>query len=185
MAEKLLDVLNHYLQEEGMDSAVFDADSQVPQGRLVVYLGRDQLERERILEITATEQMMPANVKASGTNEVETGFYRLEIRSRVPIETNFRAAADMASSLNFLNGMLELPGLFYDEVTNHVFYRYVQVMAGSEFNKTLLLAIVGMHRMVLDVFTDLLAKIGSGEMTYFELLEQIVKYTAPSLKKAA
>ena len=177
MVEKFLTTLSAILKKEGMDCSIFEESDEYPKARLLVYLGTDHRQRERTLEITADEQILPANFKDFETMQVESGLYRIQIQTLIPIDFHPQQAANMASAINFINGLLELPGLISDEVTNNVYYRNVQITASHDFNKTILIGIIGMHRMVLDVFTDMLQKIGDGEMTFLELLDEVVKFT--------
>lgn len=179
MIDEILIKLSTDLKKEHMDCVVFDADQEFTKPRLLVYLGNDDEKRERVLEITVDEQVLPSHFKDYTHMEVKEGIYRLQVQSIVPIEFVPKQAGDIASVINFLNGMLELPGFLSDEVENKVLYRTVQLIAQKELTTVILTGIVGMHRMVLDVFTSLLQKVGTGQMSYFEFLDEVVKYTTP------
>ena len=183
MSLQLLESIRKLMADEGMDCTIFDENENNPIPRLLLYLGQDNKHRDRNLEITADEQILPGNYENFENMKVESGFYRLQIQSEFPITFDSKHAADMASCVNYLNGMLELPCLIADEVNNKVFYRSVQLLSKQEARKELLTGIVGMHRMVLDIFVDLLERIGSGEMTYFQFLDEIVKYSTMEAKK--
>lgn len=175
MVEKLLETLGSMLKEEGMDCAILDTHNEIP--CLQVYLGEDHQGRERILEISADEQLVPASYKGIADMQVERGIYRIELRTHIPIDFQPEQASNMASAINFINGLLELPGFISNEVSNDVYYRTVQISSSQEFNKTVLIGLVGMHRMALDTFSGILEKIGTGEMTFLELLDEIVRHT--------
>lgn len=178
MAHDLLTTIQRYLSDEGLDCALLYEEGEEEDPKLLVYLGRDSKSRERVIEITADEQVMPAHFPDLLHMQVERGCYRLQIQSLIPLEFLPRHGAQMASAVNFLNGMLELPGLISDEVHNKVLYKTVQMLPAQDCHKTLLIGIVGMHRMVLDLFAPLLEAIGTGQTTYLELLDQIVQHTS-------
>lgn len=180
MTEILLTKIQAHLAKEGIDCAILHPEEEMPIPRLFVYLGVDHESRERTMEITVQEQILPKASHGRPSIEVESGFYRLQIQSLFPIRFEARYASNVASSINFINGMLELPGLFSDEVRDQVFYRTIQLLTKKDFDSTLLEGIVGMHRMVLDIFSDLLEKMATGTMTHFEFLEEIVKHTQPA-----
>lgn len=176
--EKLLAALERDLKDEGMDCAIFDIDEASPKSRLLVYLGNDEQGKEKAIEITADEQALPGKFKEYARMEVDESFYCIRIQSIVLSSFQPAQSAQMASVINFLNGMLELPGLWSDEVNHKVFYRNAQLISSQDFRKAVLIGLIGIHRMISDSFSVLLEKIGSGQMTYFEFLEEVVKITA-------
>lgn len=178
MIEDFLVTCSDHLKEEGLDCAIFDGDDNNPKPRLLVYLGNDEQGRERVMEIIADEQLLPTGLKDLEHAQVRSGIYRLQIQSNLPFEFQPQCAADIASTINYVNGMLELPGFWSDELNRRVFYRNVQLLGGGGFDKNILLGIVGMHQMVLELFGVLLEKVGSGETTYFAVLEDIVRYAS-------
>lgn len=182
MANKLLEKLKKQLLDEGMDCTIFEESDEIPAPKLVVYLGVDNKKREKILEVTAEEQILPANFKDFQHMQVQSSFYRLQIQSFFPIQYKPKSAANVASCINLINGLLELPGLISDEVNNKICYRCVQLVS-HDLDLALFIGIVGMHRMVQDIFIELLEKIGSGEMTYFEFIDEIAKYSTLQTKK--
>lgn len=177
MAGQILSKIQHYLVEEGMDCASFGEEEGQPADRLLVYLGADSKKRERIIEITADQQLVPGQFKDFANMKVEEGCYRIQVQTQFPISFHPDTAGQMASAINFLNGMLEMPGLISDEGSDKVFYRTVQLVAEEDYKKILLIGVVGMHRMVLDMFSGVLERIGSGELSYLQLLDEVIKAT--------
>lgn len=173
---KLLETIQKTLASEGMDCAFFTDEGEGSTPYLKVYLGNDGKHRERILEIVVDEQILPGHFADYERMKIASGLYRLQLQSTFPIEFQYQTAPNLASAINFINTMIELPLVILDEANDKIYYRNVQLLAQEEFNKTLLLGMIGMHRMILDVFSDLLEKIGSGKITYIEMLQEIEKY---------
>lgn len=152
-----------YSQEE-LDCTLLSASQEVPYERLIVYLGTDHKERERILEITAAEQQL---------DDTEEPILRIQFQIAFPFSYKNSAVHEVSSVLLFINRMIELPGLELSEEQNRLYYRYVLLTSAKDVTRTLILAITGIITMILDLFADTIEKIACGQATFNNLLEDM------------
>lgn len=171
--EQLLKEIASVLERERMASYILEATEENALPRLLVFLGNDYQNRERLLAITAQRQFF-------------TGLpHRTEQRSREYVQINFEVAfpfpvletaiPEIASLLLFINRTIDLPGLEMDELNNKVLYRYVLLAPRIEDEAVLYLSIVGLIMMILDLFTETIEKIASGKATFNQLLEKMLE----------
>lgn len=172
MTSLSLQKTENLLNNEAVDCTLLDASEEVPYDRLIVYLGQDYKERERILEITAQEQKfdgLPNKPKKQSMDYV-----RVQFQVAFPFACDEGTIHEVTSLLLFINRLIELPGLEINELDNRLFYRHVLLTSGSDLDTPLCLTIIGLIMMVLDVFTETIEKIATGQSTFNELLEEML-----------
>lgn len=160
------------LKDEEYDCSLVEATDVIPYERLLVFLGVDDKERERILEITALRQEFFKELIPGESHEPE--FFRVQYQIGLPFKIKLDACVQVSSFICYLNRLIELPGFEMDEINLQLSYRYVLMYGEEKFNKKLFLSIVGLTLLVLELFGSSLEKVASGETTFNELLEQIV-----------
>lgn len=153
------------------ESAIEPSSDEIPWERLLLYLGADEKGRERILEITAQQQELGAEISDRELPEMA----RIQFAIELPFEIKDQTYPDISATLLFLNRMLELPGFELDELQGKVLYRYVLLTSTDPLIKELYLSIIGIVDIFLNLYSELLEKVALGEMSYDELLAQILK----------
>jgi hypothetical protein len=167
MAEKrFLKDLKEILHKAQLDCSLEEATDQLPI-RLLVYLGTDAKERERILEITSEQQDF--------TGEGGSKYYRVQFQLLFPFKFIDNRVSQIASLICFTNRMIELPGLEMSEIDNSLFYRYTLLTIDHGLDKTLLAGIIGNIMLIADLLSDTLEGVGSGKTDFNSLLEELVK----------
>lgn len=177
MSQNKLNHLMQLLKDEGLDCTIIEANQEVFTPSLLLFQGLDSKKRERVTEITIDEQILPAQFEEIEKLDIQSGFFRLRVQTMVPIDFVPATAAQVASTINFLNGLIEIPGFYANEIENKIFYRQTQLISDHDLEKYLLIGLVGFHRLVLETFTDLLESVATGQMTYLQILEEIHKQT--------
>jgi len=89
-------------------------------------------------------------------------------------DVNTKTAFETSSLLHFINHLLELPGFEFDEIENKLNYRYVLLSTRPSEAPYLYISILGIIMMVLDMFEETIEKVATGEMTFNEILKQII-----------
>lgn len=163
------------LKNENYDSHFLEPMDEFPYERLLAFLGVDYKKREKILEVTLQQQEF-----AEGDSHAP-GYVRLQFQSTLPFDVNELFTSQVASLLLFLNHLLELPGFEMSEVDSKVRYRYVLLTDSQGVDAKVCFAIIGIIILILDLFTETIEKVASGEMTFNELLENILE-TAQKIK---
>lgn len=160
------------LRDEEYDCALVDATDVVPYERLLVFLGLDEKDRERILEVTILKQELMKGMEL--TKSIEPDFFRIQFQIGFPFSALPETSNQITSFVCYLNRMIELPGFELNEIDLKLFYRYVLLYGEEKFNKKMFISIVGMIMLTLELFSHSLEKIAVGEMTFNALLEQII-----------
>lgn len=161
------------LKLEEFDCSLVEANEVIPYQRLLVFLGLDKKERERILEITALKQEFIKGLDLSESHGSD--LFRVQFQVGFPFNIQSEATAQIASLICYLNRQIELPGFEMNEIDLQLFYRYILLYGEKKFNKQLCISIVGLIMLLLELFTSTLERVSSGEATFNDLLEEIIK----------
>lgn len=140
---------------------------------LLVYMGNDYKNRDRELFLFAQNQSL-VNVFGK-TAQKKTNYNRVQFQILLPFPVRNEAVFEVASLLHLINHMIELPGFELDELNNQISYRYVLLTGRPEDTPALYISILGIILMTLDLFTEVIEKMASGDSTFNQLLEEIVR----------
>ena len=169
-----LEQIEKLLKEANFDCSLEPQTKAPPFGRVLLFLGNDQQNRERILEITSQVQDLGEGLQEPPK---EPQFLRIQFELALPFNIQDNTANEVSSLLFFLNRMLELPGFELDETNSKVFYRYVLLTSNKEVQKPLLTGIIGVITMLLELFSETIERVAVGQNTFEELLEQMLEMT--------
>lgn len=165
--DDILKQIASILSPEKVETAYIPASEGAIQPRLIAFLGNDYQKRERILTITAQEQVLP--------NKEKSEYIRVQFQITFPFQMQDKAVFEVGSLLHLINRLMELPGFEMDELENKLFYRYVLLSHHPEQVPTLYISILGLIMMILDLFTETIEKIAAGQSTFNDLLEEILE----------
>ena len=161
------------LQKEEYDCTLIEATEATPYTGLLVFLGLDEKDRERVLEISIVEQESFKKLRTSKSQELN--LFRIQFQTKLPFEIQPEACSQVSSLICYLNRLIELPGFEMDEINLQLFHRYVLIYGESSFNKTVCISIVGFIMLLLELFSSTLERLAQGETTFNQLLEEIVE----------
>lgn len=168
----VLNELKALLEKEEFDCTLIPSTMQVPFDRLLVHLGLDAKERERLLEIMASQQPVSPEFVLPQSTPLP---YRLQFRIQLPFKVQDMALSQVSSLLLFLNQFIDLPGFELNELEGEVLYRYVWIIHPTAIDATLLMSILGSMMLNLGLFTDTIETLANGKMSFNELLAQVIK----------
>jgi hypothetical protein len=166
----MLKQIQAMLDQAQFECSIVKAGSEFPQDRLLVFLGVDGKRRERILEITSQEQVVNSEHKSPTKN-----YFRIQFQYIFPFLTQDLAINQVASLVLFLNHQVDFPGLELDELEGRISYRYVWLTKGNAVDDQLILSLLGIIRLLLDLFAESLERLAEGQATFNELLEEIIQ----------
>ncbi len=168
----VLNQIQALLEKEEYECSFVTASENIPFDRLLVFIGIDDKERERILEIVESQpQVSPEYVLPEGANIP----YRLHFRIQLPFEIQDIALNQVASLLLFLNQYIDLPGFELNEIEGKVLYRYVWIMQSATLDILPLMVILGAIMLNLGLFANTIETLADGQMTFNDLLAQIIQ----------
>lgn len=171
-----LDVLKEVekiLSEEQLSCTLVEANEDISIPRLLVYLGFDYQGRERILTIVAQDQLLFDNPQAG--EGAKFHYVNLQFLVELPFKVSDEAIDDVTSTICFINSMSELPGFEFLDLEESLRYRSVLIIAKEVISKALLLSITGGITILLNIFTEMLERIATGQSTFADLVESILK----------
>ena len=138
---------------------------------LLVYIGHDYQNRERVLHLHAVEQLL-------GNTSIKTphtAYFLIQFRYQFPFPVKQGCSLEVSSLLLFLNHLLELPGLEISELEDALFYRYVLFYGEKRIHPEMFMAIIGVIGLILELFTESIEKVATGELTFNDLLEKVLE----------
>ncbi len=169
---KLLKPIYQILKTEKFACEIETDKKAPPFGRVLVVLGQDHLDRERILEITTQLQDLGESLKDPPELPQYT---RIQFEVPLPLDFNDHTAAEIASLIAFLNRLLELPGFEIDEINSGIYYRYVLLTKDHPLEKDLILGLVSIITSMCEMFSNTLEKVSEGKCTFNELVEHLLQ----------
>lgn len=161
------EVLVNTLTELGFECSL-EPSQRHPEGRILVFIGNDAKQRDRSLEITMQEQIL-------GSKEVDIPYFRVQFETALPFALSNIRSHEVGSFLFFLNRQLELPGFEIDEGNSLILYRYVLLTPETHIQPDLLKGLIGSITLTIDLFSEAIEKVSTGETTFNEILENILK----------
>jgi hypothetical protein len=165
----VLNKLTQILNQEKLDCTLANPNDK--KGPLLLYLGTDTQERNRIVEISVTRQEMKQTIDTS--KETIPDFYQITFHFTFPSRFADYTLSDISSLVFLLNRLIELPGFEVNEVENSVYYRYVWLTTEAGMHPKIVLGIVGILMFLFDSFTEALESVGNGKLTLHELLKKM------------
>lgn len=160
------------LADEKYDCSLESANEKIPFDQLLVFIGNDAMEREKILQITAVEQVM----QGEGRKQAEH-YHLIHFRVQLPFTVNPLVSNQTGSTILFINRMLELPGFELGEIEERVYYHYPLFISGEKVDQLLLYSVIGNIMMILDLFSGVIESVASGQKSFNDLLEEMISLT--------
>lgn len=162
-----------------LENEKFECSEHIPDhltDDLMVLLGNDKLERERILNISCR----PLRFRIPGLNpQQQDQYYNIQFSIQLPFTVQDLSATQISSLILFINHSMDWPGFDFDELNNKVFFRYIWLIKDSALDATLLLNIVTAISLNLDLFSETLEQVALGKATFNEILHKITELVEP------
>lgn len=166
----ILEKMEQFLAESEFDYTLQHATEEHPLSRLLVFLGESKDHEERILEITAQEQILNQELTA---HSPFGRYYKIQFTMTFPFKAKDETLNQVGSLVLFLNQMLDLPGFEVDELYNRISYRYVLMAKEEGIDNLLVTSLIGVIMMIFDLFTDPIKQVAKGQVSFNDLLEEI------------
>lgn len=170
--DSYLEELEQLFKSEKINCYTVNASEGI-QPHILAYLGNDYQNRERTLKVTPVPQFFAG--LPNKPQDTHKQYAQIQFEYSFPFTIHEDHMADVASLLLFINHMIDMPGLEMDELNNKVLYRYVFLTSQVNEEAFLLVSILGTIMMILDLYTEAIEKIASGQKTFNQLLEQILE----------
>lgn len=154
------------LTEQGYNCQIFEKSPQTPHRYLNVDLDVDPKGRSRVLEMRIDSYSLPS--AKDGAELI------IHLFSPYPFLVKEEAVGEMARLMMFLNKGLDTPGFGLDESSKLAFFRYGVLTYNGQQSAQLLMAIIGMIRLLMDTFTDQVEAVAGG-VTARDALSNLVR----------
>lgn len=170
--EKILASIKTILDGAGMDSAVVPPDDIIFHPRLVVFIGNDRENRERILEITA-QSLEVDKLLTTDEKEKAIEYVRIQVDTKFPFKVEDKAMADVAQFLHVFNLQIDVPGFYLNYYDNAIIYRYVLMAEREHIPIKILFSIIGTVLLFQDLLSSQLERLATGKVSFVYLLKEI------------
>ncbi len=167
-----LDNLKKQIHLAEMDCLLIEARENSAIEQLIVYLGPDYKNRERLLSVQIQQQELGQSLP--GAQAEQLPYFYIQFKTQFPFPVKEVSLAQIASLMVFLNRLTQLPGFEMNEVENSVSFRYIHLTTEVEPNPKLCLSIIGNIMLLIDLYGETIEKVAIGQMSFNELLQQIV-----------
>lgn len=175
----ILNQLKDILEKESFECALTPVTNKIPFKRLLVVLDLDDKKRERLVEIIAYEQKVSPEFALPQSPTLP---YRLQFRIDLPFKVQNLALSQVSSLLLFVNQLLDLPGFELNELEGRVSYRYVWIAQASSLDRLSVMSIMGTLILNLALFADTIETLADGQISFNDLLAQIIQNVEASRK---
>ncbi len=168
----LLQTIQRILTKNEFICSSFADDANSPFGNLSVVLNRDDKQRDRILHIQAIESPLADRQYFPNAPSLAA---RIQFVIALPFKTEDESLNQVASLLHFINHSSEMPGFELDELHGKVLYRYVWITDQKDIEEDLVLTLFGLIMLNLDLLSETIESVATGNKTFNDVLEEIVK----------
>lgn len=168
----LLDKLQNLLDEEDYQWTFLPASEKLAIDSLLILIGLDNQQREQKLEVIEFAQNLSMEVTPPTDM---TSITRLQFKVLLPFKVDDLAINDVSAFIHFINLSIDLPGYEFNELEGQVMYRYVWITQGDNLDKNIVKNILTVINMNVVLFSEIIESLANGQMTFNELLSDIVK----------
>jgi len=165
--------LQDLLEKEEFSTTLLPASKDSFNEKLILFLGLDHFDRERVAEITLHQQIRSLEVSETVQEQIPP---QLHFLAELPFKVEDLALSQVASLLFFINPLLDIPGFYLDELEGKVYYRVVHLADPTvPLHKSILLTLIGSLMLNLNLFASTIESLATGEVTFNDLLKQLTE----------
>lgn len=158
--EILLKKIEQILIEESFDCSIEPVSADQEEPLLLVYLGTDKSERERILQMRSRVENFADDKHLALVNMI------LYLPFTLAAEFHY----DLINVVTMINTLIELPGFELDLVEDKLRFRYVHAVSENELTNLVLKSLVGIISLTTDLFADVFEQVNAGKITFQDFL---------------
>lgn len=173
-ANKMIEKLEEFCKKGELDAFAQESSPEMDMPVLLVFLGMDGLERERVAQITVVQQEMGETL-GGGPKEGES-FFTISFVVPMPYEIHDDAHSDLCSTICFVNSNAILPGFEYHETEDRLLFRHVLMAREDCVTETQILSILGLIIFHLDLYAEMIGEVAVAKMSFEELVKQVAHF---------
>lgn len=162
------------LKNEQYDTRVLEMTEDTLLPCLVVHLGKDRSERDRILKIFVQEQEL-GEALIPERKESKSIILNLLFELEFPFAFDAFYTAQLSSLLHFINDQHKTTGFVMDEAHQKIYYRFHTLSTAEGTNTKILLSIIGIMMLYYDIHYQSIEDVANGKLTFDEIAQQIIK----------
>lgn len=168
--------LQKILVNEQYDTKILEITEESLLPCLIVYLGKDKAERDRILKIFVQEQEMGEGLIPE-KNESKSIILSVLFELEFPFSFDPYHTPQLSSLLHFINDQHKVTGFGMDEAHQKIFLRFHTVSTVEGISVKVLLSIIGIMMLYYDIHYESIEEVAKGEVTFDEIAQQIIEAT--------
>ena len=173
MVDIILDSIRKFLESQEYDCELLEKSKEVPNDYLFAHLGSDHLDRDLILQINVTEQLIDPDTDTLKVDSEPKDLYHLQLMLELPYSVNSMKVPDVSRLLHILNKGLSMPGLELSEADLKVYYRTAMLIKGKDIDPYVLISLISSVVIIPYVFGEFIEAVSTGRETLLKVVEQI------------
>lgn len=162
-----LESLEEVVNKMGWPARVVE-EGVFPIPRLIVHLGLDGKEEERMVAIALIDQML-------GNHDQIPSHQMIVITYKFPFSVHSDAGADTARLFAMINCSLEMPGFQINEIEQEASFRSVLLSDGKGIDDKLLAGTLGTLMRYLDAYSETIERIATNKQSFLGFVDQEMK----------
>ncbi len=171
----LLDLpsLEKFFKNQEFECTLLAASAEIPRDYLFVHIGNDFKDRDMILQINLTKQLIDQEDKIPGIQGDTEHLYHLQLMVQLPYAVNEECIGELSRLLLLINKSSDIPGLEFSEVDRALFWRNVMIVDGSSIDPYVLITLIGTVLMIVNVFGPFIEAVAAGEKSLQGTVQEI------------
>jgi hypothetical protein len=170
-AFSISNIIQKILETEKILCSLQSKSEHFPFDRLLISLGYDSKDKEKILELLIYPQLFtPSHPRPHSLEE----YYRLQFLFKFPFKAQEKTLSQVSSLILFLNQSLDFPGLELNELNHDITYRYSWLTKASAVDSFLMMNLIGTILLTVDLVSSPLERVSNGFLTFNEFLQEII-----------
>lgn len=169
----LLKDLEKILVDQMFDCSIEPSSADHEEPFLLVYLGHDKANHERILQVRSKVESLAG----------ETFIAFISMIVYLPFTLLEKSHYDLINVISMINALIELPGFELDLVEDKVRFRYVLAAGENGINSLTIKTLVGVIGLTLDLFADVFENVNAGKITFQDFVNGIEELPASEIPK--
>jgi hypothetical protein len=162
------------LQNEQYDTKILEITEESLLPCLILYLGKDGDQRDRILKIFVQEQEI-GEALFPEDKEPKSIILSILFELEFPFSFDPYYTAQLASLLHFLNDQHKVTGFGMDEANQKIFFRFHTISTEKGIDVKVLLSIIGIIMLYYDIHYQSIEEVAKGRITFDELAQKIIE----------
>lgn len=164
--------IKEFLKTQSTDVKMEKASQEMPLDHLVLRFGVDERNRPQSMSLYVVEKELGS---LTAQKKMGTKATFIHLYMELPTHIQDEAVGDIARYILLINKALEFEGFGMSEVDRMIYFRHDLHCSQKQLSDEMLMGLIGYILLIVDTFLPHFERIASGEATFVETVEQVMK----------